>query len=530
MSACSNTIRALSLSRVPANKTLLPFLYQTPTIQQWRPAAQHVARRSISRYRPKHDPPAADIPFETGTEESLPPALDDAQGQGPRRTTITGSERAAFEKLYRRFNARGHGQQGKDHEVDIDAIADEYWEPDEEEQRSAGLDKIFDEALIKGSLVARERNRSSMMQLRSKKPKEDLQSMARHVLEGTRPTQHKSRAMGPQRKSETSASAGQLRSLRLRERNRVDGLLASAKTDRELWETLHIQVFSQVRKLDLDGIAPKPVKPKAASASAPDPKILFSNYPHHLLVTLATLRKNFPASPLPLSILPTIKSLGRSSYALGATTALYNGLLRTAWLQQSSYPQMVSLLTDMHNGAVEFNADTLTLLDQVLKEHTLARSGQLGRGIQMVYGLDQFNQGIKELTRWRAAVAERVGIEDGHREKGTVPVPRRRRDVDDLHVNQHVPFAEQPHGATAEQTPAHPPADGISLSPAPKQVMLHDIDPGVGFGFLSAEDTDATTSLSEQVDNSSAEQSETADEDASAHVEQALHNGSNNAI
>ncbi|KAG9206701.1 hypothetical protein G6514_003542 [Epicoccum nigrum] len=521
MSACSNTIRALSLSRVPANKTLLPFLYQTPTIQQWKPAAQHIARRSISRYRPNHEPPAADIPFET--EESLPPALDDAQG--PRRTTITGSERAAFEKLYRRFNARGNRQQDKDHEVEIDAIADEYWEPDEEEQQmGASLDKIFEEALIKGSVVARERNRSGIEQLRSRKPKEDLQSMARHVLEGTRPAEHKSRAMRAQRKGETSAQAAQLKSLRLRERHRIDDLLTSAKTDRELWEILHKEVFTQVRQLDLDGIAPKPKKSKPG----PDPKILFSNYPHHLLTALATLRKNFPASPLPLSILPTIKSFGRSSYALGATTALYNQLLRTAWLQQSSYAQIVSLLTDMHNGAVEFNADTLTLLDQVLKEFTLARSGQLGKGMQMVYSLDQFNQGIKELTRWRAAVAERVGVEDGRREKGTVPMPRRRRAVDDFHVNQHVPFAER-EGAAAEQPLTRPLTDS-TLSSAPKQAILHEIDPGVEFGFLSAEDTAAAPSVPDQVESSSAEQSETADEDVPADVKQALHNGSSNAI
>jgi hypothetical protein len=518
MSACSNTIRALS--RVPANKTLLPFLYQTPTIQQWKPAAQHIARRSISRYRPKDEPAAAEVPFET--EESLPPALDDAQG--PRRTTITGSERAAFEKLYRRFNARGNRQQDKDHEVEIDAIADEYWEPDEEEQPSASLDKIFDEALIKGSVVARERNRSGLEQLRSRKPREDLQSMAKHLLERTRPVIQKNKAMRPQRKGETSDQAAQLKSLRLRERSRVDDLLTSAKTDRELWETLHSEVFAQVRQLDLDGTAPKPKKLKYA----PDPKILFSNYPHHLLTALATLRKNFPASPLPLSILPTIKSFGRSSYALGATTALYNQLLRTAWLQQSSYAQIASLLTDMHNGAVEFNADTLTLLDQVLKEHTLARSGQLGKGMQMVYGLDQFNQGIKELTRWRAAVAERVGVEDGRREKGTVPVPRRRRAVDDLNVNQHVPFAER-KGAAAEHPRARPVKDG-ALSEAPKQAILHDIDPGVEFGFLSEEDTDAATSVPDQVGSSSVEQSETADGDAPADVKQALHNGSNNAI
>ena len=480
MSACSNTLRALSRSRIPTNKTLLPFLYQTATIQQWKPAAQPIARRNISRYSRKDDPPTEDIPFEN--KEELPPALDDIEPA--RKTTITGSERAAFEKLYRKFNTRGSRQQEKDHEVEIDAIADEYWEPDEEEDPSKDLDKIFDDVL-KGGPKPREWNRSGAEQLRSTKPKQNLQTMAEHILKGTQPEETKQKVSKAKRVRETSAKAQKLKEERTAERNRVDALLKSAKTDRELWDILHREVFSQVRALNLDGTSPPTSGGRTNAPPTMNPKILFSNYPHHLLTALTTLRTYFPSSPLPLSILPTVKSLGRSSYALGATTALYTQLLRTAWLQQSSYPLLVTLLTDMHNGAIEFSLDTLHLLDQVIKEFDMARSGRLGREMQMVYGMEQFGEGIREVRRWRQIVASRVGIEEGRREKGTIPVPRRRRFVDEpTDMEEHVPLVEGLNGeAQAEQTTPQTTAQGVQ----------HDVPTDVEFGFLGEDSAELTS-------------------------------------
>ncbi|KAJ4383240.1 hypothetical protein N0V86_001285 [Didymella sp. IMI 355093] len=513
MSACSNTLRALSRTRTPTHKTLLPFLYQTATIQQWKPAAQPVARRNISRYSPKDaSATAEDVPFED--KDNLPPALEDLES--PRKTTITGSERAAFEKLYRKFNTRGSHQQEKDHEVEIDAIADEYWEPDEEEDPENKLDKIFDEALKKGAVVSREWNRSSTEQLRSRKPSQDLATMAQHVLKGTIPEELKARDSRPKRREEASASAIKLKKARLAERARIDKLLTSANTDRELWETLHREVFDRVRALDLDSMTPKKREPRSRNAKLPsapaptDPKILFSNYPHHLLTALTTLRTTFPASQLPMSLLPTVKALGRSSYALGATTALYTLLLRTAWLQQSSYPLIVSLLADMHNGAIEFSADVLGVLDAVIKEFDMARSGRLGREMQMVYGMEQFGEGIREVRRWRAIVAERVGIEDGKREKGTVPMPRRRRGEEPAGA-EHVPLVEGLNGAAELSQERAPTAE----DPVPA-ASVHDVDPGVEFGFLEEEEASTASEPSNAPTTKVSETSEITAEETEA--------------
>lgn len=448
MSACSTTIRALSRSRIPTNKTLLPFLYQTATIQQWKSTGQPVARRNISRYGRRDDAPVEDIPFEN--KDGLPPALDELEPA--RKTTITGSERAAFEKLYKKYDTRGRPQNEKDHEVEIDAIADEYYEEDEED--AANLDKIFDAALKGRKPPQREWNRSSTEQLKSKKPRQDLQTLAQHILKGTRPPELERALKKTDRRKDGSAKAAKLKEARSKERSRIDSLLQIAKTDRDLWQTLHHEVFSLIASLDLDGTMPKLSRPRKSKSSTPvDPKILFANYPHHLLTALTTLRTHFPSSPLPLSILPTVKSLGRSSYALGATTALYNALLRTAWLQQSSYPLLTSLLTDMHNGAIEFNTDTLQLLDAVVKEFDLARSGRLGREVQMVYGMEQFGEGIGEVRRWREIVRHRVGAAE-RREKGSVPAPRRRSAGDEVgEGGEFVPLVEGRNGLEGRRVP-----------------------------------------------------------------------------
>lgn len=473
MSACSNTFRALSRSRIPTTKTLLPFLYQTATIQQWKPAAQPIARRNISRYSRKDDTaPAEDIPFED--KDNLPPALDDLEPA--RKTTITSSERAAFEKLYRKFDTRGRRQNEKEHEVEIDAIADEYWEPDDED-KAADLDKIFDDALKGNPRPVGEWNRSGTNQLGSRKPRQDLQTMAEHVLKRTRPIDMKLAEKRAARKKDISAKAAKLNEARINERKRVDDLLKSATTDRELWDTLHREVFNPIRQMDLDGTSkpgPKKSRNSKTTATTADPKILFTNYPHHVLTALTTLRTHFPASPLSLSILPTIKSLGRSSYALGATTTLYTQLLRTAWLQQSSYPLLISLLTDMHNGAIEFSLDTLGLLDQVIKEFDMARSGRLGREMQMVYGMEQFGEGIREVRRWRAIVAARVGVDD-RRDKGTVPVPRRRRGDEPAAVDmglEHIPLVDG--------------INGVPQSPR-SEIRAQHLDAEAEFGFLAAD-------------------------------------------
>ena len=344
MPMCRSTLCAIPRCRIAipfsSSKTLVPFLYQTATIQQWKPNLQPIGSRSASsRSSNRHD-----VPFED--EDPLPPGIEEVEQT--RKTTITAPEREAFEKLYRKY---GNGEQPQDeipfsHEVD--QIADEWYEEDDEmDGKSDTLDSLFD-AVLQGLPPP-----GQVSKYKRKVPSSDsmdsLQSLAEKILRPER---------GAAKNKLTAGEAARIKSIREGDKARVRGLLEKAQTDRELWEILDREVFEKFRKLDLDGIQ-KSKKQQSASmtstgqsksasdttntaesvdmvsesskklttpSSKPqghpelkdDPRILFPNFPSHIIYAAQLLRDNFPSSQLPLSILPAIKSLGRSSYALGA--------------------------------------------------------------------------------------------------------------------------------------------------------------------------------------------------------------------
>ncbi|RMZ73726.1 nadh:flavin oxidoreductase nadh oxidase [Pyrenophora seminiperda CCB06] len=408
MSVCFNAVRAVSRSRIPPSKTLLPFLYQTATIQQWRPTTRPIARRNITS-RPRqptqdHVPFGDEIPFD---DSGLPPPIDQ---EPARKTTITSTERTAFQKLYRKFKLEGRQQKPKEHVVELDQVADEYYD-DEDDSSKPSLDKVFNEALQvqpRVRAVRTEKIRATQQQAPASKddgfdtpPKKAVRSR---------------RARGD------TVDAVKFKEMRQAERERIDSLIRNAPTDHALWKILDREVFTRVRDLDLDNANTSDtttgeIKKKKISQTKlkPDPptteaSILFQNYPHHLVTAVHTLRTEFPSSPLPLSILPTIKNLGRSSHALGGTPALYKNLIRTAWIQQSSYTTIDSLLKEMDHHAIEFDADILTLLETIIRENNEASSGLLGKEMQMVFGMEMFVKEMLKIKAWKSVIAKRLGV------------------------------------------------------------------------------------------------------------------------
>ncbi|KAF2853919.1 hypothetical protein T440DRAFT_552532 [Plenodomus tracheiphilus IPT5] len=415
MSVCANTLRAWARSRVPASVTLLPFLYQTATIQQCTTATRPSTRRNFQ----SRSDGGGDIPFEDDTLPATP------EQEPVRLTTITDAERKAFRKLYLTAARQEKEKSTGRHAFERDEIADEYYEEDEEP--AVSLDKVFDDVLKgKPALEARAGTRRTPPN-RTKRPSIDAQTTDKDTSKS-------------QSTSSTKKAALELKQLRTAELERFTHLLSTAKTDLELWHILEAQVFHPVRLLDLeDTLTPKThqkaltsrlknprskqdQKPKDNTATTTtaatthleetdqtNKRILFQNFPHYLIHAITTLRSSFPTSTLPLSLLPTLKQLGRSAYALGATTTLYKHLLRTAWLQHASYHAIDALLTEMHNSAVEFDAEILALLDSIIKEHNMARSGVFGREMLMVYGLEMFDEGARKVKMWREVVAGRLG-------------------------------------------------------------------------------------------------------------------------
>ncbi|KAL1597303.1 hypothetical protein SLS60_008887 [Paraconiothyrium brasiliense] len=406
MSVCLCSFRALSRSRTSSSKSLAPFLYQTATIQQSSPISRRNASDSSRPSRSQHD-----VPFEG---EELPPAISDAKVN--RRTTITGSERAAFEKLYKKFN---NAEQKEFDEHELDQIADEYYEDDDDNSKDKSpesIDSIFD-AVLSGK-TPRTDTSYSPVRARSKKPRTDMETLARQILAPEAEDEKR------KRKEAAAKKQARIRDLRNSEKDRVKALLEAAPTDQALWAVLEKEVFAVIRGMDLESgflARANPRNPKfrnvpkmaaglkSSEISASDPTIVYPNYGYHLLTAANTLRSNFPASPLMFNILPTVKSLGRSSYALGANTALYKVLIRTAFRQNHSYAQVCSLLQDMDNGGVEYDYGVANLVDEMLDAHHAADKGQYGRGMQALMRLELYGEGAEKLRAWRAAIRKRLG-------------------------------------------------------------------------------------------------------------------------
>jgi len=195
------------------------------------------------------------------------------------------------------------------------------------------------------------------------------------------------------------------------EKTRVFNLLSQTQTDREIWDVLTREVFEKISALDLDGKPASLKRLRHVAGADLDPKVLFQTLSPHILVATRMLRKYHPTSPLPFQIIPTLKSLGRSAYALGATTPLYNILLRVVWTQHSSYTYIDNLLTDMENGGIEFDVTTLKILDGVCREWRALHKGHKAISsvpIKSIFRMEHFAEGARRVERWRDLVKERV--------------------------------------------------------------------------------------------------------------------------
>lgn len=172
--------------------------------------------------------------------------------------------------------------------------------------------------------------------------------------------------------------------------------LDSAETDIEVWTLLETDVFWLIGELEKrskdtkmgeatpsvkKGKAPKMGRKKGIDStrsivleSENIVSIMQNNYGGYCLSALRLLRREFPRSPYVLHLLPTIKRLGPISYVLGASTALYNEILFMKWTQYSDLGGMAVLVKEMLDRGVEVNEVSISLLVAVARERQRALS------------------------------------------------------------------------------------------------------------------------------------------------------------
>ncbi|KIY03244.1 uncharacterized protein Z520_01711 [Fonsecaea multimorphosa CBS 102226] len=115
--------------------------------------------------------------------------------------------------------------------------------------------------------------------------------------------------------------------------------------------------------------------------SATQLAILQHTYPASLLLALRLYINLYPSSPYALLLLPRIRSLGTTSYVLGASPQFYNSLMSLVWLTRSSLREVDGLLAEMERGGVEMDEETQAVLGGIEEDRAmdLVRKGK-GRG------------------------------------------------------------------------------------------------------------------------------------------------------
>jgi len=215
---------------------------------------------------------------------------------------------------------------------------------------------------------------------------------------------------------EIISNADELENIRQPERERVESLMRNAKTDIELWRVMEAEVFSLVGKLGLEEkpkVQDEITKSRArkrkkdasevakddGSATADDNRPLDLNiygplYPSHVLLGLRLLDRSFAKpSPLVLNVLPRIKSLGIVSHVLGASTAFYNELLRISWIRFDDFLGVSKLLNEMEQAGLEFDDETLNIVNEINQAQLKVRKGDRGSVLQALWSMPEFAPG-----------------------------------------------------------------------------------------------------------------------------------------
>lgn len=155
------------------------------------------------------------------------------------------------------------------------------------------------------------------------------------------------------------------------EKERVDALMQECKTDHELWQFLEAEVFSLPRRL---GIAePEAAKKKGRKKAAipelvpeSDKRIMDVHgplYSHFLNRAVALFDTGFAVpSDYVFAVLPRIKQLGLPSYVLGASTPFYTRLAQIHWERYGDATSALDMLQEMNETGLYPDADVAALL------------------------------------------------------------------------------------------------------------------------------------------------------------------------
>jgi hypothetical protein len=404
MSGCANAGQALSrglklyTSRSPHT---LPFLYQTPTLRRYYSALQDLAKENAPKTEPNlrlrkpareptYTPPEIEkkpeyedyVPFETPGAAESAVIQNTIQGE-----SLTGTERNAFAQL----DALANGPK-------LPATR-RIKKPVQEESNFISLDDVLNEAITAIEASEAKDIKQSYTPTKPKRSEYDTLNLA------------------PALELNSSVAAAEQGMTEFKQLGLLDrrtlAALQNAKTDTMFWSILEARVFSPLALLHLDSPAPA-----SATITPTRRQFILQVFPLRLVSAASILRNHFPHSNLILAILPRVKQLGPSAYALATTADLYNQLLAFQFRKFTDVDACNDLLQEMDDNVVEPSPSTLKVLDYILNfRHECVDKNKLGANVKTLFTTEKYRREFAVLEKWRGKVEQSLAEQQSRQQR-----------------------------------------------------------------------------------------------------------------
>jgi len=476
------TLTSLLVVHQARSASLLPFLYHTRTLlaeplparfntPKCRHCVNHrsissAPRRQIGAYSSRRSDPIhfEDLglarPRSTPSSDSSIPFEDvDSQfeAQRPKKSTITASEKAIFDRIFKDIDqaaSRKEGEEGLEDDQDMNT------DPYED------LNSIFDTAIQNMRTQEDQQAKSGTIGTERSRRYERAMGQLDLVVAGSTTFKRPLRlANGVVLGAEMASEEHEMHSRKACDDHKtlVFGMLGAATTDVQIWSILEGEIFSLIKQLDAQlkfqekalkaqereekkvakernagqertasnaiitrrGKAPKNIPDEARAPRELPTNTLFSilqsNYADYLLSALRLLRRHHPTSSYPFYLLPTMKRLGSISYVLGVNTNFYNEILLLKWTQSSDLHGMADLLQEMINQGIEMNEVTFVLIRRLSHKRRYAFHGRFGPIAQKWWDMGGNMDGWRRV--W--SIYEGVRREESHRRERNALLERK---------------------------------------------------------------------------------------------------------
>jgi hypothetical protein len=351
--------------------------------------------------------------------------------RGDRESTITPSERHAFQKIFSDIFER-HKRSGSDLESSpTDAPEPGVFRHGSAQQAESKLADIFN-GTVDYDPMSRDQKEEAVNRyppaLRSAAARAIGLDVDANEVESEEWSDEKDRAQEIEK----------LEAIREPERKRVEDMMKAAQSDFELWGIMEKEVFSLIPKMGLEELPavveqPPPSKTKKSGKKTRASKAKPENgesqqitpidttdesgvsalslygplYPSYLLLGLRLLDRSFARpSLLALSLLPKIKSMGFISHVLGASTQFYNELIRIYRYRHDDFTGISNLLLEMENAALEMDEETLEVVFDIVRTQQSVERGDKGSAVKALWRSSNFAP--DKLRAWKSKIERAI--------------------------------------------------------------------------------------------------------------------------